>query len=300
MIFASDNWSGASDKVLAALADAAKHGGPAYSGDPLTKSVERQFAAVFEREVSVFFVGTGTAANALALSAYARPGGVVFCHREAHSNIDEAGAVGLFGGGLKLHLLDGDGARISAETLDRALALYPEGNVHHGLPVAVTLGDLTELGQTYAPQEIAAIAEVAHRRGLAVHIDGARFGNAVAALGVTPAELTWKAGVDAMSFGGTKNGCLAAEAVASSIPSMRAISGSRASAPVMASPRPGSSRHNSRPISKPATGSTLPGTPTLRRRGWPRRSGQAARRGLQSNRTPTRSSRSSRPRSTAA
>lgn len=213
MIFASDNWAGASDKVVAALAGAARTGGPAYGGDPLTRAVETRFGEVFERQVTAFLVGTGTAANALALSAFARPGGVVFCHREAHINADEAGSIHFFGGGMKLHLLDGAGAKLTADSLERALAAYPRGNVHHGLPVAVSLTEITELGQVYEPGEIAEIADVAHERGLAVHMDGARFAGAVASLGISPAELTWKSGVDVMSFGATKNGCLAAEAV---------------------------------------------------------------------------------------
>ena len=213
MIFASDNWAGASENVVSAVVEAARRGGPAYSGDSLTKAVERRFNDVFQRDVRVFFVGTGTAANALALSAYARPGGVLFGHRLAHINVDEAGASSLFGGGTQLRSLDGPGARFDAQSLRGAIAEYPEGNVHHGRPVAVSVTELSELGTAYHPGEIAAIAAVAHANRMAVHMDGARFASAVAALGVSPAELTWKAGVDVMSFGATKNGCLAAEAV---------------------------------------------------------------------------------------
>ena len=213
MNFASDNWAGASEPVIAALAAAARTGTPAYGGDDITRRVERRFGEIFEREVAVFPVATGTAANALGLAAYARPGGAVLCHREAHVMVDEAGATEFLGGGLKLVPIDGAAGKIAPQALEQAIARFPEGPVHHGQPVAVSLTQITELGAAYAPAEIAAIAGVAGRRRLAVHMDGARFANAVAALGVAPADLTWRAGVEVMSFGGTKNGCIAADAV---------------------------------------------------------------------------------------
>lgn len=213
MNFAGDNWAGASERVIAALAEAARRGGPAYGGDNLTKAVEARFAEVFEREVTVFLVATGTAANALGLATCARPGGVVFCHREAHILVDEAGASEFFGGGLKVVGIDGLGGKLAPESLAAAMARFPEGVVHHGQPVAVSLTEITELGTAYAPAEIAALSKVAKSRGAAVHMDGARFAGAVAALNVAPADLTWRAGVDVMSFGATKNGCIAAEAV---------------------------------------------------------------------------------------
>jgi threonine aldolase len=213
MNFASDNWAGASESVIAALAEAASRGGPAYGADDLTKAVEARFAEVFEHEVAVFLLASGTAANALGLSAYARPGGAVLCHREAHILADEAGATEFFGGGLKVVGLDGVGGKLAPQTVADAMAKFPEGFVHHGQPVAVSLTEITELGTAYAPGEIAAIAEVAKRRGAALHMDGARFAGAVAGLAVSPADITWRAGVDVLSFGGTKNGCIAAEAV---------------------------------------------------------------------------------------
>jgi len=211
MIFASDNWAGASEKVIAAVAEAARKGGPAYGGDPLTKVVEARFAEVFECDVAVFFVATGTAANALALSVFARPGGYVLAHRDAHVIADEPGSTELFGGGLRLVGLDGEGGRIAPETFDAALA--GGANPHFGEPVAVSLSEVTELGTAYRPEAVAAIARSAKARGLGVHMDGARFAGAVAGLGLAPADLTWRAGVDVLSFGGTKNGCLAADAV---------------------------------------------------------------------------------------
>jgi threonine aldolase len=213
MIFASDNWAGASDRIVGALADAARKGGPAYGGDELTRSVEERFSAIFERDVAVFLVASGTAANALAIAAYARPGGVVFCHREAHILVDEAGATEFFGGGVKVVGLNGAAGKIEPVTLSAAVARFPESLVHHGQPIAVSLTEVSELGVAYRPAEIAALAAVAKTRGMAVHMDGARFAGAVARLGLSPAELTWRAGVDVLSFGGTKNGCLAAEAV---------------------------------------------------------------------------------------
>ena len=213
MIFASDNWSGASEPVIAALVEAARRGGPAYGGDDHTKTVERRLSEIFEHEVAVFIVASGTAANALALSAYSRPGGVIFCHREAHINVDEAGASEFFGGGAKVVGLDAQGGKLAAETLADALAKFPDGAVHHGQPIAVSVTQITELGVAYRPAEIAALAKIARSRDAAVHMDGARFANAVAGLNVSPADMTWRAGVDVLSFGGTKNGCAAAEAV---------------------------------------------------------------------------------------
>jgi threonine aldolase len=213
MIFASDNWAGASEEVIAALAKAARRGGPAYGADRLTTAVEERFGEIFEREVAVFLVASGTVANALGLAAYARPGGFILAHRDAHILVDEAGAAEFFTGGNRVVGLDAVAGKIAPETLFQALEDSPERGVHHGQPVAVSLTQITEFGAAYRPGEIAALASVARTRGLAVHMDGARFAGAVAALGLPPAELTWRAGVDVLSFGGTKNGCLAAEAV---------------------------------------------------------------------------------------
>ena len=213
MQFASDNWAGASPKVIDALAEAARAGGPAYGSDAITKSVERRFSELFERDVAVFLVASGTFANALGISAYARPGGVVLCHREAHIQVDEAGATEFFGGGLKVVPLEAAAGKLAPATVLEGLTQHPEGFLHHGQPVAVSITQITELGAAYRPEEVAAIGEAAKSRGCALHMDGARFANAVAALGGSPAEVTWRAGVDVLSFGGTKNGCFAAEAV---------------------------------------------------------------------------------------
>ncbi len=161
----------------------------------------------------MFPVATGTAANALGLSAYARPGGVVFSHAEAHVIDDEAGATEFLRRYARSSGFRASAARSRREHLTEGLTRFPEGRVHAGQPVAVSLTEVTEFGAAYRADEIVAIASVAKRRGMAVHMDGARFAAAVAALRVTPAELTWRAGVDVLSFGGTKNGCIAAEAV---------------------------------------------------------------------------------------
>ena len=213
MIFASDNWAGASPKIVDALAGAAQSGHPAYGADDLTRAVERRFSELFEREVTVFLVASGTVANALALSAYARPGGVVFCHTHAHIAVDEAGATSFFGGGITLTTLDGESGKLSPAALAAALDHMAIHVPHSGQAVAVSLTEITELGAAYRPDEVRAIADVAHASGCAVHMDGARFANAVAALGCSPADITWRAGVDVLSFGGTKNACLAAEAL---------------------------------------------------------------------------------------
>lgn len=213
MIFASDNWSGVSERVLATFAEAAGSGGPAYGDDALTATARRRFNEIFEREVSVFFVASGTVANALALSAYARPGGIVFAHDEAHVTVDEAGSFEFFSGGNRILPVDATAGKISVPALTHALEPFVGARVHHGQPVAVSLTQITEYGAAYQPEEIADLARVAKSHGLAVHMDGARFAGAVAALGTSPADLTWKAGIDVLSFGGTKNGCFAAEAV---------------------------------------------------------------------------------------
>ena len=213
MIFASDNWAGASERIIAAFAAAAKRGGPAYGGDGLSTAVEERFSEVFEHEVTVFLVASGTVANALALSAYARPGGIVFAHRHAHILSDEAGAFEFFSGGNKIVAVEAEVGKLSPRALVAELKRLPERQVHFGQAVAVSLTQITEFGAAYRPEEVATLAGIARERGMAVHMDGARFAGAVAGLGLSPAALTWKAGVDVLSFGGTKNGCFAAEAV---------------------------------------------------------------------------------------
>jgi threonine aldolase len=171
------------------------------------------FGALFEREATVFPVATGTAANALALSVMTPAFGAIYCHEFAHINVDECGAPELFTGGAKLIDLPGAHGKLDAALILDALADSGQGNVHNVQPAAVSLTEATERGTLYRPAEIAEIAEVAHKHGLKVHMDGTRFANAIAALGCSPAELSWRAGVDVLSLGATKNGAMAAEAV---------------------------------------------------------------------------------------
>jgi threonine aldolase len=213
MNFRSDNTAGASEKVLAALI--AANGGPqtAYGGDELTKRVEKKLCAIFEREVAVFLVVSGTAANSLALASVTPPWGAVICHVESHIMADECGAPEFFSAGAKLVGLPGVNCKLEPKTVADQLARLPEGSLRDAQPAALSLTQATEAGTVYSRDEISALAEVAHARRLAVHMDGARFTNALITLGCTPAEMTWKSGIDILTFGATKNGCLAAEAV---------------------------------------------------------------------------------------
>lgn len=213
MNFCSDNTAGAHPKILAALAAANDGAVMPYGNDELTRRVERRISEIFERDSAVFLVGTGTAANALALACLTSPWGVVYCHPDSHVNRDECAAPEFYAGGAKLVAVGGADGKFDAAALDGAIGRGDSGVVHHAQPAAVTLTQATEAGTVYRPAEIGAIAEVARRHKLALHMDGARFANALVAVGRSPAELTWRAGVDVLSLGATKNGALAAEAV---------------------------------------------------------------------------------------
>ncbi len=209
--FCSDNVCGAAPEIIEALGRAFDGSAMPYGADDWTTRVEARLQEVFETDCRVFPVATGTAANALSLSVLSPPYGAVYCYEEAHVNVDECGAPEFYSGGAKLVALAGTDAKLAPETL-RA-AIQGVGDQHHMQPAAVSLSQASELGTVYRPAEVAAIAEVARAHGLGLHMDGARFANALAHLGCSPAEATWKAGVDALSFGATKNGALAAEAV---------------------------------------------------------------------------------------
>jgi threonine aldolase len=213
MNFASDNWAGAHPAIAAALAEHASGFAAAYGAGEFDQRVEQRFSEIFERDVAVYFVATGTAANALSMTAVARPGGVAFAHREAHMLEDECGAVEYFTGGGRLCPIDGELGRIDPGGLDRAIRRYPAEFVHAGQPMAVSITQATEIGTVYRLDDIAAVAAVCRAHGLPLHMDGARFANALVSLACTPAEMTWKSGVDILSFGGTKNGCWSAEAL---------------------------------------------------------------------------------------
>jgi threonine aldolase len=212
MNFCSDNVAGVSPEILAALS-AANHGSAAsYGDDEITARLTRRVADLFEHEVTVFPVISGTAANALALASLVPPWGQVYCHEQAHIATHECGALEFYAGGARIAGIAAPHGKIGAAQL---AALLPGGKglVYAMQPSAVSLTQATEAGTVYRPDEVAAIGEVAREHGLALHMDGARFANAVAHLGASPAELTWKAGVDALSFGATKNGAMGAEAL---------------------------------------------------------------------------------------
>lgn len=212
MQFSSDNWAGAAPRIREAMGHAGEGMVPAYGNAPIDQAVTQMLAGIFECDVSVFLVGTGTAANSLAIAASSKPGGVAFCHREAHVYQDECGAPEFYSGG-RLIPVDGDLGRIDPAALQGNLNGFPEGFVHGGRPTAVTITQASELGTIYTPDEIARISAIARSRQLHLHMDGARFANALVSSGASPAELTWKAGVDMLSFGATKNGCWCAEAL---------------------------------------------------------------------------------------
>ncbi len=213
MNFASDNVTGAAPEILAAIAAANDGAAMPYGNDAVTQRVEAALKALFERDLAAFPVATGSAANALALATMCPPYGAVYCHPDSHINVDECGAPELFTGGAKLVPIVGDAGKIAAADFEAALARSGKGVVHHVQPAAISLTNASEMGTVYTPEEVRAIADIAHGQGLRVHMDGARFANAVAALGCAPADLAWRAGVDVLSFGATTNGALAAEAV---------------------------------------------------------------------------------------
>lgn len=220
MIFASDNWAGVHPTIARHLSDQAGGFSPAYGSSELDRKVESAFNQLFEREVAVFFVGTGTAANSLALAAVNRPGGVTFCQREAHMIEDECGAPEFFTHGARLVPVDGENGKIDVQNLESEIARFPTDFVHAGQPMAISITQASEIGTVYQVEEIAAISAIARSQGLPLHMDGARFANALVALDLTPAEMTWKAGVDIVSFGATKNGCWCAEALVFTDPKM--------------------------------------------------------------------------------
>lgn len=232
MDFTSDNTTGASHAILAAVAGANEGSTPAYGADLLTAKAMRLLEEIFERRLTAFLVTTGTAANALALGALSPPFGAIFCHDQSHAMQDECGAPEMYTGGAKLVAIPGRAGKIAPSDLKAVLANFPRGIEKQVQPAALSLSQVTECGTVYTCAELAELAALAHAAGLKVHMDGARFANALVALGCTPAEMSWKAGVDVLSFGATKNGALACEAVifldaalAESLPYQRKRSG---------------------------------------------------------------------------
>ena len=214
MNFESDNASPAHPAVLEAVARANVGPMASYGEDVIMARVAARVREIFEApEAAVYLVSTGTAANALSIASCCPPWGAVFCHAEAHVEIDECGAPEFYTGGAKLRRIGGDHGKLAPEALERAIAEIPAPDVHSVQRGMVSLTNVTEAGTVYAPDEVAALTAVAKRCHLPCHMDGARFANALASSGATPAEMTWKAGIDVLSFGGTKNGLLGAEAV---------------------------------------------------------------------------------------
>jgi threonine aldolase len=211
MRFFSDNAAAAHPKVIEAIA-ASNRLDTAYDGDAWSQRLDSAFSELFERDVRAFWVTTGTAANCLALAALCPPYRAILCHRDAHIEVDEAGAPGFFTGGAKLVLLDGAGAKITPDAAAGACDAI-RNDVHQVQPAAISITNATEYGLVYRAAEVAALGQLAKQRGLAFHMDGARFANALATTGESPADVTWRAGVDVLSFGFTKNGGLNAEAL---------------------------------------------------------------------------------------
>lgn len=209
MRFFSDNAASVHPAVLDALS-ACNSVDTAYDGDAISKSLDGVMSDLFETDVTALWVATGTAANSLALASLCPPYGSVLCHADAHIQNDECGAPEFYTHGAKLSLIEGEGAKITAEALAAKLAATP-GGVHWAQPHALSITNATEYGRVYTPAEVAALSAIAKPRGLGVHMDGARFANALVTLGCSPADMTWRAGVDVLSFGFTKNGGLSTE-----------------------------------------------------------------------------------------
>jgi len=214
MWFTSDNASGAAPEVMAAVTAANAGYARSYGADAFMDRARDQIREIFEApEAAVYLVATGTVANALALSLYCPPWGAVFCHQHAHITEDECGAPEFYMHGAKLVLVHGAHGRMDPAALEAAIVKAKGSGVHGVQPGAVSITNVTEAGTVHSVAEVAALAAVARAHGLPVHLDGARFANALVATGATAAEMTWKAGVDVVSFGGTKNGCMGVEAV---------------------------------------------------------------------------------------
>ena len=214
MFFTSDNGGPAAPEIIDAIQRANSGNAMPYGNDPIMDSVRQKIRDIFEApDAAVYLVATGTAANSLALASMVQPWQTVFCHRHSHIEEDECGAPEFFSGGAKLTLLDGENAKISPESLKNALAFNAGNDVHHVQRGALSITSVNERAGVYTVNEIKALCDIAASNDIPVHMDGARFSNALVALGCSPAEMTWKAGIETLSFGGTKNGLMGVEAV---------------------------------------------------------------------------------------
>lgn len=210
--FTSDNIAGASKEVLDAIIESSKGAAQPYGADDYTASMEARFREIFECDLSVFLVPTGSAANGLSLATLTPPWGAILCHADSHINNDECGAPEFYSAGAKLVEVPGANAKIDPEALV-IVAQQKVGDVHSVQPSCVSITQANESGNLYSLEEVQQIGQICRDNKLKLHMDGARFANALVSLGCTPAQMTWKAGVDVLSFGATKNGVLAAEAI---------------------------------------------------------------------------------------
>ena len=214
MHFASDNTGPTHPKILDAVGKANEGYAMPYGKDPWAEEARERVRETFEApEAEVFFAATGTAANSMILGALTAPWATVFCHETAHILVDESNGPEFYAGGAKLAPVAGDNGKMDPEALQAMLDRYAPGDVHTPARGPLSITNVTEVGSTYSLAEIDALVAIAKAHGLPVHLDGARFANACAALGCSAAELSWKRGIDAVSFGGTKNGCMSVEAV---------------------------------------------------------------------------------------
>lgn len=211
--FGSDNHPGASPQVMEMIVASNLGHTHGYGDDEWTRRAKAALTEVFECDLEVILVTTGTAANSLALACMVQPWQSILCHSQAHLLLDESTAPEFFTGGARLVGISGRDGKIERHHLARALTSIGSDAPHHSQPAALSLAQVSELGLVYSPEEVGSVTELAHHHRLTVHMDGARFANAVASIGCSPAELSWKAGVDVLSLGATKSGCLAAEAV---------------------------------------------------------------------------------------
>jgi threonine aldolase len=213
MNFKSDNVVPASPEILKALMQANHGTEVSYGEDSYSIALQKKLSEIFEKDVQIYLTNTGTAANSLALSALVQPYQTIYCHEESHLNTDESGAPVFFTGGSQFSLCGGANGKLDVNHLNELITTAQSIRPHAQKPGCISVTQATECGTVYSLAELKAIHEVVKNAGIPMHMDGARFTNALVTLGCTPAELTWKAGVDVMSFGATKNGALCAEAV---------------------------------------------------------------------------------------
>jgi len=214
MFFGSDNTAPVHPDVMQALQAANTGYTPSYGTDPIMDQVRDRIRVIFEApDAAVYLVATGSTANALSLATFCPPWGAVYCHRQAHIEVDECGAPEFYTGGAKLKLLTGDHAMIDSASLRYSIEKTAHGDVHSVQRGILSITNVTERGTTYSAAQVAELCAIAKHHNLPCHMDGARFANALVATGASAAEMTWKAGIDVLSFGGTKNGLMGVEAV---------------------------------------------------------------------------------------